>query len=107
MTEEVNQEVELHDEVTDEIVEETLEEGSAPAPKGKPDANATDEEDSIASVDKAGDATKAKQAPAPKTKAGMINAMNMKLQGMKKDDVATEYSSMFQPESVDMEETDA
>jgi hypothetical protein len=107
MTEEVNQEVELHDEVTDEIVDETLEEGSDPAPKGKPDADATDEEDSIASVDKAADATKAKQAPAPKTKAGMINAMNMRLQGMKKDDVATEYSSMFQPESVDMEETDA
>ena len=71
---EVNQE-ELHDEVTDEIVDETLEEANAPAAKGKPDANATDEEDSIASVDKAADATKAKQAPAPKTKAGMINAM--------------------------------
>jgi hypothetical protein len=103
MTEEVNQEVELHDEVTDEIVEETLEEGSAPAPKGKPDANATDEEDSIASVDKAADATKAKQAPAPKTKAGMINAMSMKLQGMKKADIAAAYFK----DSVDMEDVDA
>jgi len=103
MTEEVNQEVELHDEVTDEIVEETLEEGSAPAPKGKPDANATDEEESIASVDKAADATKAKQAPAPKTKAGMINAMSMRLQGMKKADIANEYFK----DSVDMDNVDA
>ena len=103
MTEEVNQEVELHDEVTDEIVEETLEEGSAPAPKGKPDASATDEEDSIASVDKAGDATKAKQAPAPKTKAGMINAMSLKLQGMTKAAIANEYFK----DSVDMDNVDA
>ena len=103
MTEEVNQEVELHDEVTDEIVEETLEEGSAPAPKGKPDANATDEEDSIASVDKAGDATKAKQAPAPKTKAGMINAMSMKMHGMKKADLAASYDKMM-GEDVTVEE---
>jgi len=103
MTEEVNQEVELHDEVTDEIVEETLEEGSAPAPKGKPDANATDEEDSIASVDKAADATKAKQAPAPKTKAGMINAMSLKLQGMTKAAIANEYFK----DSVDMDNVDA
>ena len=42
MTEEVKQEVELHDVVINDIVDETLEEGSAPAPKGKPDANATD-----------------------------------------------------------------
>ena len=55
MTEEVKQEVELHNEsVNDEIVEETLvDESTAPMPKGKPDANATDEEESIASVDKA------------------------------------------------------
>ena len=105
MTEEVNQEVELHDEVTDEIVEETLEEGSDPAPKGKPDANATDEEDAIASVDKAADATKAKQAPAPKTKAGMINAMNMHLNMRKKDEVKSAYDAMMkQDESVDMED---
>ena len=101
MTEEVNQEVELHDEVTDEIVEETLEEGSAPAPKGKPDANATDEEESISSVDKAGDATK--QAPVPKTKAGMINAMSMKLHAMKKADLQASYGKMM-GEDVTVEE---
>ena len=95
MTEESKVEVELHDEDINDIVEDTLEEGSAPAPKGKPDANATDEEESIASVDKAADATKAKQAPAPKTKAGMINAMSMKLHSMKKDELTASYSNMM------------
>ena len=103
MTEEVKQEVELHDEVINDIVDETLEEGSAPAPKGKPDANATDEEESIASVDKAAAATKAKQAPAPKTKAGMINAMSMKLHSMKKSDLAASYGKMM-GEEVEVEE---
>ena len=109
MTEETKVEVELHDEDINDIVEETLEEGSAPAPKGKPDANATDEDESIASVDKAADATKAKQAPAPKTKAGMINAMNMGLQAMKKADVQTQYNAMYsnKTESVDMDEVEA
>jgi hypothetical protein len=103
MTEETNQVEELHDEVTDEFVEETLDEANAPAAKAKPDANATDEEDAIASVDKAADATKAKQAPAPKTKAGMINVMSMKMHGMKKTDLQAAYSAMMD-ESVDMEE---
>jgi len=95
MTEESKVEVELHDEDINDIVEDTLEEGSAPAPKGKPDANATDEEESIASVDKAADATKAKQAPAPKTKAGMINAISMKLHSMKKDELTASHGKMM------------
>ena len=98
MTDETNQVEELHDEVTDEIVEETLDEA-------KEDPNATDEEEAIASVDKASDATKAKQAPAPKTKSGMINAMMMDLQKKKKDDVEKVFSSYMkvpeQKESVD------
>jgi hypothetical protein len=109
MTEEVKQEVELHDDVNDEIVEETLvDESAAPAPKGKPDANATDEEESIASVDKASKAVK--KSPVPKTKAGMINAMTMDLQMKKKDDVTKIYSSYMngqQDESVDMEDVEA
>lgn len=103
MTDETNQVEELHDEVTDEIVEETLDEANAPAAKGKPDADATDEDESIASVDKAADATKAKQAPAPKTKAGMINAMSMKLHGMKKDELQAAYGKMM-GEDVEAEE---
>lgn len=99
MTDETNQVEELHDEVTDEIVEETLDEA-------KEDPNATDEEEAIASVDKASDATKAKQAPAPKTKSGMINAMMMDLQTKRKDDVEKVFSSYMngseeQKESVD------
>ena len=89
MSEDVKTEetVELHDEqINDEIVEETLEE-AAPVAKGKPDADAVTEPESIASVDKAADATK--QAPVPKTKAGMISAMYGKLNSMKKGRVTS------------------
>jgi len=104
MTEEVKQEVELHDEsVNDEIVEETLvDESTAPMPKGKPDANATDEEESIASVDKASKAVK--KSPVPKTKAGMISAMTDKMLKMSKSEMNKLYASYS--ESVDMEEND-
>jgi len=118
MTEEVKSEVveELHDEVNEEIVEETLEdesldEANAPAPKGKADADAVTPADAVASVDKAGDATSQAKAPGgvanqgekmPKTKAGMINAMSMKLHGMKKDQLAAAYSKMM--EDVEVEE---
>ena len=81
MTDEIrNDEVETStDEVVNEIVEETLEEAEAmssvKAKGSAKDASPVSEPESIASVDKATDAVKPKQAPAPKTKAGMINAM--------------------------------
>ena len=85
-----NQEEELHDEVTDEVVE-------AHDPKNA-------EAQSIAAVDKAGDATgsapkrkgdNTKQDPMPKTKAGIIAAMVGKMQGMDKAGL----SAMFKGES--------
>ena len=78
MTDEIrNDEVETStDEVVNEIVEETLEEAEAmssvKAKGSAKDASPVSEPESIASVDKAADAVKPKQAPAPKTKAGMI-----------------------------------
>jgi len=95
MTDENKVEVELHDELDNEIVEETLEEA---APKGKADTGkepegAVDEPESVASVDKAGDATK--QAPVPKTKAGMISAMYGKMNAMKKVDLQAAYGKMM------------
>jgi hypothetical protein len=93
MTEETKVEVELHDEIDNEIVEETLEEAQAPAPKGKADASPVTEPESIASVDKAADATK--QAPVPKTKAGMISAMYGKLNSMKKVDLQASYGKVM------------
>ena len=89
-----DQDVELHDEVTDEVVEEAHDPKNAEA-------------QSIASVDKAGDAGKTapkrkgdqtKQDPMPKmpgTKAGMINAMYMKATKMKKEDLAGMYSKVM------------
>lgn len=101
----INQEVEnveLHDEEINDIVEETLDE-AAPAVKGKADADATTEPESIASVDKAADATK--QAPVPKTKAGMVNAMYQKLNQMKKVELQAAYGKMM-GEEVEVEESD-
>jgi hypothetical protein len=70
------------------------------------------EADSVASVDKAGDATgkapartgdKSNSEPMPKTKAGMINAMYGKLNAMKKVDLQAAYGSMM-GEEVELEE---
>ena len=102
MTEENKVEVELHDELDNEIVEETLEEAQAPAPKGKPDPEATTEPESIASVDKAADATTKTAPPTPKTKAGVISAMVDKMQKMAKADLQSMYQSVHK-ESVDVE----
>ena len=102
----VNQEVEnveLHDEEINDIVEETLDE-AAPAAKGKPDADATTEPESIASVDKAADAVKS-QAPVPRTKAGRISAMYSQMNGMKKADLQAAYKKVM-GEDVEVEESE-
>lgn len=83
------QDVELHDE--DEIMEA----------QGHDPKNA--EAQAVDSVGKAADAVK--QAPMPKTKAGMINAMYGKLQAMKKDQLAASYSKMM-TDNVDEEQFD-
>lgn len=114
---EVNKVEELHDDVNDEIVDtledESLDEANAPAPKGKADVNATTPEDAIASVDKAANSTGQTKVPggaanagekAPKTKAGMINAMFTKMSGMSKAEMQDMYNSYMKNESVDMEE---
>jgi hypothetical protein len=99
MTDEIrNDEVETStDEVVNEIVEETLEEAEAmssvKAKGSAKDASPVSEPESIASVDKAADAVKPKQAPAPKTKAGMISAMTDKMLKMSKADMESMYNS--------------
>ena len=99
MTEESKVEVELHDEKINDIVEETLEEKTEPK-GGSTDVKAPSEDDSVASVDKAAKAT-AKTA-APKTKAGMINAMYKSMSKMKKADLQAAYSKVC--EDVDNED---
>jgi len=101
MTDENKVEVDLHDEDND-IVEDALEEAKAPAAKApKGDGQEVSEPESVASVDKAADATK--QAPVPKTKAGMISAMYGKMNAMKKQDLQAAYSKMM-GEEVEAEE---
>ena len=102
-----DQDVELHDEVTeDEVVEEAHDPKNAEA-------------QSVASVDKAGDATgtapkrkmaggtaadNTKQDPMPRTKAGMINAMYKEMSRMKKDKLTASYHNMMKNEDVDVDE---
>ena len=93
MTVENQVEVELHDDIN-EIVEETLEEKAEPKGAGAgTGGQEVSEPESIASVDKAADATK--QAPVPKTKAGMINAMYGKMNAMKKVDLQAAYGKVM------------
>ena len=86
-------EVDLHDDIN-EIVEETLEEASEPkgAGAGK-EGQPIGEPESIASVDKASDATK--KTSLPKTKAAMVNAMYVKASTMKREELATAYKAMM------------
>ena len=108
MTDEIrNDEVETStDEVVNEIVEETLEEAEAmssvKAKGSAKDASPVSEPESIASVDKATDAVKPKQAPAPKTKAGMISAMTDKMLKMTKADMESMYNSYHKDMDKDM-----
>ena len=91
-----DQDIELHDD-DNEVVE-------AHDPKNAEAA-------SVASVDKAGDATgsapkrkgdQTKKDPMPKTKAGMINAAYTKMAGMKKEDLANALNKLM-AESTDEE----
>ena len=110
MTDEIrNDEVETStDEVVNEIVEETLEEAEAmssvKAKGSAKDASPVSEPESIASVDKAADAVKPKQAPAPKTKAGMISAMTDKMLKMSKADMESMFASYHKMKKEEVEE---
>ena len=110
MTDEIrNDEVETStDEVVNDIVEETLEEAEAmssvKAKGSAKDASPVSEPESIASVDKAADAVKPKQAPAPKTKAGMISAMTDKMLKMSKSDMESMYASYHKMKKEEVEE---
>ena len=81
MSDEIRNDESSTDEVINDIVEETLEEAQEPKPKGNAkDESPVSEPEAIASVDKAAsdspdNSAKNKASIAPKTKAGMINAM--------------------------------
>ena len=110
MTDEIrNDEVETStDEVVNEIVEETLEEAEAmssvKAKGSAKDASPVSEPESIASVDKAADAVKPKQAPAPKTKAGMISAMTDIMLRKSKADMEAMYNNYHNMKKEEVEE---
>src|SRR6056300_1915527 len=101
-----DQEIELYDDVEneDEVVEEAHDPKNAEA-------------QSVASVDKAGEATgtakkrkgdQTTQDPMPKTKAGMINAAYQMMSKAKKEDLSVMLSKMMAEDfEVEGEETEA
>ena len=107
MSDEIRNDESSTDEVINDIVEETLEEqdakSSVKAKGNAKDETPVSEPESIASVDKAADETpdnsaKNKASIAPKTKAGMINAMVngvMKHGQKNKDEVHKVYAQVM------------
>ena len=77
----------LQDEIVDEVDEESLDEAMA-APEADGEKAADDTKKSI-------DKSEPKQAAAPKTKAGMINAMYHEMSKMKKDDLMAAYGKVM------------
>lgn len=97
--------------MTDQVEQETAEqesvdlvENESEVSEGKGHNPETAPADALKSTDAA--AKVVKQAPEPKTKAGMINAMNMKMMGMKKDEMKSMYAN-YHNESVEAEEEEA
>ena len=78
----------LQDEIVDEVNEDSLDEAAAADPKA-------DGEKAADETDKAIDKSAPKQAAAPKTKAGMINAMYHEMSKMKKDELQAAYGKMM------------
>lgn len=91
----------MTDQVEQESVELVEDENEVSEAKGHDPKSAP--ADALKSTDAAGDVVK--KAAEPKTKAGMINAMNMKMMGMKKDEMKSMYAAYHgQKESVETEE---
>jgi len=88
----------MTDQIQDQEVE--LDEAAEVVDEAHDPKNA--EAQSVDSVDKAAKAV-TKQAPIPKTKAGMVNAMYGKLQAMKKADLQASYKTMM-GEEVEIED---
>lgn len=85
----------LQDEIVDEVNEDSLDEAAAPEADGEKAAD-----DTKAAIDKSEPA----QAAAPKTKAGMINAMYKEMSKMKKGDLMAAYHKMMAKEDVDVDD---
>ena len=100
LKQEVEVEIRDTDVDTNEIVEETLGEVTEPKGSAASKTKLPSEDDSIASVDKAADATT--KASLPKTKAGMLNAMYQAASKMKKTDLQAAYAKVC--EGVDLED---
>jgi hypothetical protein len=94
----------IEDVVVDEIQDELVENVEVDSEE-LDEANSTDKEfDGEKSADETGKEIKKSepaQAAAPKTKAGMINAMSMKMSKMKKEELQAAYTKMHEDSQVE------
>ena len=93
----------LQDELVNDTVEvsneDNLEEAATADPKAD-GAKAADE------TDKAIDASAPKQAPVPKTKAGMVNAMYKEMSKMNKEKLTASYNKVMNNESTEADDAE-
>jgi len=93
----------LQDELVNDTVEvsneDNLEEAAAADPKAD-GVKAADE------TDKAIDASAPKQAPVPKTKAGMVNAMYKEMSKMNKEKLTASYNKVMNNESTEADDAE-
>ena len=90
------------DELQDELVEDSVEVSGEELEEAKVDKSV----DGQAAADEVGKEIKQSapaQVAAPKTKAGMINAMSMKMSKMKKEELAAAYKAMHEGSEVEEE----
>ena len=99
--------IDIEDTLQDELVtdtvevsnEDNLEEAATADPKAD-GVKAADE------TDKAIDASAPKQAPVPKTKAGMVNAMYKEMSKMNKEKLTASYNKVMNNESTEADDAE-
>ena len=86
----------LQDELVDDTVEVSNEDNLEEAATADPKADGVKAADE---TDKAIDASAPKQAPVPKTKAAMVNAMDKEMSRMNKEKLMASYNNLMNRES--------
>lgn len=93
----------LQDELVNDTVEVSNEDNLEEAATADPKADGVKAADE---TDKAIDASAPKQAPVPKTKAGMVNAMYKEMSKMNKDKLTASYNKVMNNESTEADDAE-
>lgn len=104
---EENQEVDVsEDTLQDELVNDTVEVSNEDNLEEAATAPAADGVKAADDTKKSIDASEPKQAPVPKTKAGMVNAMYKEMSKMNKDKLTASYNKVMNNESTEADDAE-